>query len=479
MDVIKKDSFFDDPDTTGFWNVTDFPSKDAALNMHDTMYLEQDSELYKGTLGLSNNYLLYFKKQMVKQWINLDNATIEYTKHQKAGLGIKITKNKQAFEFFGDVEPWYNYLKQFCIQRNFSHHYTLLKKIGSGNFADVFKAVNKNDGSEYAIKCFRKAKLNESVDRLAIIKEISIMKKIQHESVIRLYEVFEGDEFLFLVLEYLKGGELHQYMKKSPPFSEEKCSKLIFRLLKAVSSIHQKGILHRDIKPENIMLRNKDDIENICIGDFGLADYYSPSGQYLFTRCGTPGYVAPELLQDKVYDFKVDVYSVGILMFILIAGKSPFDGKDYDDVVMRNYYAKVKFEDCKLSDIGMDLLQGLMNKNPIKRLTAEEALNHPWFASENLTKTCQFKIRKQNQTTLKKLAYFDTNIKQQSAISTQFSPKSSLSSLSPYCVTKCNIEDSPQTPNTPATLRPVNTPRTSAGYKLRQVRRSQIPLKQL
>ncbi|CAD8152275.1 unnamed protein product [Paramecium pentaurelia] len=479
MDVINKDSFFDDPDTSVFWNVTEYPTKDAVLDLHDTMYIDQDSELHKGTLGISNHYLLYFKKQTIKKWINLDNATIEYIKHQKVGLGIKITKNKQYFEFFGDVEPWYNYLKQFCIQRNFSHHYTLLKKIGQGNFADVFKAVNKNDGSEYAIKCFRKAKLNESVDRLAIIKEISIMKKIQHESIIHLYEVFEGDEFLFLVLEYLKGGELHQYMKKSPPFSEEKCSKLIFRLLKAVSSIHEKGILHRDIKPENIMLRNKEDVENICIGDFGLADYYSQSGQYLFTRCGTPGYVAPELLQDKIYDFKIDIYSIGILMFILIAGKSPFDGKDYDDVVMRNYYAKVKFEDCKLSDIGMDLLQGLMNKNPIKRLTAEEALSHPWFASENLTKICQFKIRKQNQTTQKKLAYFDTNIKQYSAILTQFSPKSSVSNLSPYCVTKCNIEDSPQTPNTPVILKPINTPRTSGGYKLRQVRRFQIPLQQL
>jgi calcium/calmodulin-dependent protein kinase I len=104
------------------------------------------------------------------------------------------------------------------------------------------------------------------------------------------------------------------------------------------------------------MLRNKDDLDDICICDFGLADYYTPTGKYLFTRCGTPGYVAPELLQDKLYDYKIDVYSIGILMFILIAGKSPFDGKDYDDVVMRNYYAKVKFEDCKLSEHGMSLL---------------------------------------------------------------------------------------------------------------------------
>lgn len=142
----------------------------------------------------------------------------------------------------------------------------------------MFKAISKFDGREYAIKCFRKVKLNDEVDRVAIIKEISIMRKIQSESIIKLYEVFEGDDHLYLVLEYLRGGELHKYMKKSPPFTEEKCSKLIFRLLKAVSCIHEKGILHRDIKPENIMLRNKDDLDDICIGDFGLADYYTPSG---------------------------------------------------------------------------------------------------------------------------------------------------------------------------------------------------------
>ncbi|CAK69372.1 unnamed protein product (macronuclear) [Paramecium tetraurelia] len=478
MDVKIKDSFFDDPETTTFWVNNGLPNQDQILQMQDSMYIQKENEFCKRTLGIQNHYLLYFKKQTAQKWVNLDNATIEYVKHQSVGLGIRISKHKQCFEFFGDVEPWYNYLRQYCVQRNFSQSYTLLKKIGQGNFADVYKATNKMDGAEYAIKCFRKNKLKENVDRLSMIKEISIMKKIQHESVIKLYEVYEGDDCLYLVLEYLRGGELHQFMKKSPPFSEEKCSKLIFRILKALYSIHQKGILHRDLKPENIMLRNKDDLDNICIGDFGLADYYSPSGQYLFTRCGTPGYVAPELLQDKLYDFKIDIYSVGILMYILIAGKSPFDGKDYDDVVMRNYYAKVKFEDCKLTEVGMNFLKGLMNKNPIQRFSAEEALNHPWFATENSNKACQFKIRKQNYV-LKKLGHCELQIKQFSAISTQFSPKSSLSSLSPYCMTKYNLDESPQTPNSPSAQFAISTPRTPGMCKLRPVRRSQFNLKQI
>jgi len=145
-----------------------------------------------------------------------------------------------------------------------------------------------------------------------------------------LYEVYETDDHINLVLELLKGGELYRFLKVSPPFSEDKCAKVIYKLLQAVSYIHQKGILHRDIKPENLILRNKDDIDDICIADFGLADYYNTDGKYLFTRCGTPGYVAPELLHDKIYDYKIDIFSVGILMYLLITGHPPFEGNDYD-----------------------------------------------------------------------------------------------------------------------------------------------------
>lgn len=117
-------------------------------------------------------------------------------------------------------------------------------------------------------------------------------------------------------------------------------------------------------------------MDEICIADFGLADYYNASGKYLFTRCGTPGYVAPELLQDKLYDYKVDVFSVGILMYLLITGHPPFEGKDYDEVVIKNYRGKIDYDRVKLSEHGLSLLKGLLNLNPIERLSAQEALHH-------------------------------------------------------------------------------------------------------
>ncbi|CAK77700.1 unnamed protein product (macronuclear) [Paramecium tetraurelia] len=464
MDYTQKDSFFDDSEETSFWTQTQFPAQEIKTELIDSMLIHKERELVKRKVGMMSHYLLLFKEQEVHKWVNLINATMELIKNPAAGQGIRFLKNKQRFEMYGDVEPWYNYLKKYCIQRCFSQRYSLLKKIGQGNFAEVFKAVSKADGQEYAIKCFRKQDLKEEVDKLSIIKETSIMRKLQHESVIKMYEVFEGEEYLYLVLEYLNGGELHKFMKKSPPFSEEKCSKLIYKLLKACLFIHEQGILHRDIKPENIMLRKKDDLEDLCICDFGLADYYNPNGKYLFTRCGTPGYVAPELLQDKLYDYKVDVYSIGILMFILIAGKSPFEGKDYDDVVMRNYYAKVKFEECKLSEHGMSLLQGLMNKNPVKRLSALEALNHQWFVQEKLAKTCQFKIRRHSN--IKRLPHLNGS----PIPTTNFlSPKNSFNNLSPQSLTRTddNTPNSPITPVTP--LQNKGKPIRKSIFKLQQL----------
>ncbi|CAD8158580.1 unnamed protein product [Paramecium pentaurelia] len=464
MDYTIKDFFFDDPEEKSFWTQTQFVAKVIKTEFQDNMYIYKEKELVKRKVGIMSHYLLLFKEQEIRKWVNLINVTMEIIKNPVAGQGIRFLKNKQCFEMYGDIELWYNYLKKYCIQRGFTQRYSLLKKIGQGNFAEVFKAVCKTDGHEYAIKCFRKSDLKEEVDKLSIIKETSIMRKLQNESVIKMYEVFEGDEYLYLVLEYLKGGELHKYMKKSPPFSEEKCSKLIYKLLKTCQFIHEQGILHRDIKPENIMLRNKDDLEDICICDFGLADYYTPSGKYLFTRCGTPGYVAPELLQDKIYDYKVDIYSIGILMFILIAGKSPFEGKDYDDVVMRNYYAKVKFEECKLSEHGMSLLHGLMNKNPVKRLSAQEALNHQWFIQEKLAKTCQFKIRRHSN--VKRLPHLDG-----SPIPTSnfLSPKNSFNNLSPQSLTRTDDN----TPNSPI------TPVTPLQHKGKPIRKSIFNLQQL
>lgn len=125
-------------------------------------------------------------------------------------------------------------------------------------------------------------------------------------------------------------------------------------------------------------------LSDLCLADFGLADYYDVKGGYMFSRCGTPGYVAPEILADKIYDFKVDVFSVGVIMFILLTGCSPFKGTSYDEIVIKNYNCTIDYEckevvEAQLSPVCMDLLRKMLKKDPVARLSAAQALAHPWI----------------------------------------------------------------------------------------------------
>lgn len=158
-----------------------------------------------------------------------------------------------------------------------------------------------------------------------------------------MYEVFENDLYVFLIMELLKGGELYDKLKFIGAFQEDFSAKLMFNMLSALSYAHSLDIIHRDLKPENLIIRSKDDDTDIVIADFGLADYFDPTGEYTFKRCGTPGYVAPEVLADKKYGTKVDAFSAGVIMFIILTGTAPFKGKSYDEIVIKNYKCIVNF----------------------------------------------------------------------------------------------------------------------------------------
>ena len=142
------------------------------------------------------------------------------------------------------------------------------------------------------------------------------MRKLDHDSIIKLFEVYESDNHIYLVLELLNGGELFDRIVRKGQYNERDACSLLKNLLSAVSYMHSKGIMHRDIKPENLILKDGLDDMNIKIADFGLATPIS-CNEYLFKRCGTPGYVAPEILSDEKYDEKVDVFSVGVILYIL------------------------------------------------------------------------------------------------------------------------------------------------------------------
>ncbi|KAH6837066.1 SOS3-interacting protein 4 [Perilla frutescens var. hirtella] len=256
--------------------------------------------------------------------------------------------------------------------------YELGRLLGCGAFAKVYHAKAVATGQEVAIKVIHKSRLNNDANLMANIKrEISIMSKLRHPHTVKLYEVLATRNVIYIVLEYVKGGELFAKVAKGR-FGEAVSRKYFQQLVAVVSHCHSRGIYHRDLKPENLLL---DENENLKVSDFGLSaltDQVQADG-LLHTLCGTPAYVAPEILAKKGYDgAKIDVWSCGVILFVLTAGYLPFN-----DPNLMNMYRKIykgEFRCPKWMSPGLKrLLSRLLDTNPKTRITMEEIKRDPWF----------------------------------------------------------------------------------------------------
>ncbi|CAK60742.1 unnamed protein product (macronuclear) [Paramecium tetraurelia] len=309
---------------------------------------------------------------------DIGNSQLEMVKHNVFGEGCKLGFGQYHIEIYGKIEELLDKLKKQCIQSNFTQKYSILKLMGQGTYGKVYRVKNKSNQKEFAVKTFEKSLLILPSDKIALAKELEIARLFEHPNLMQYYESFESEQFIFVVFELLLGGNLRQEIKKQR-LSEKRAFSNIRQLLVALDHMHNLGVLHRDIKPENIMFRNS---EELVLTDFGLADHYRKDGQYLFTNCGTPGYCAPELLQNKLYDFKVDVYSAGIVLFQMLTGQNPFDSDDYNKRVKLNKQGLIDWSIVNVSGDGLDFLQSLLSRNPFHRFTAAQALNHKIFNSD-------------------------------------------------------------------------------------------------
>jgi len=222
-----------------------------------------------------------------------------------------------------------------------------------------------------------------------------LMKKLNHPNITKILEMFEDDDYILIAMEYINGGNLFSFVKKRRKLSE-KTAKFLFRqIILGIKHIHSQKIVHRDIKLENILI---DLNNNIKICDFGIGRILSSKKQMLYDKCGTPMYMAPEILlssKNKGYEgFPVDIWSAGISLYIMLSGTLPFNLKNNNDCSsideennnnIELQYSIIKKDPKKIekiSDEARDLLKGLLNKNPNKRLTIEQILNHPWLKSD-------------------------------------------------------------------------------------------------
>ncbi|KAF0035113.1 hypothetical protein F2P81_012871 [Scophthalmus maximus] len=254
--------------------------------------------------------------------------------------------------------------------------------LGTGAFSEVVLAEEKRTQKLVAIKCIPKKALEGKEN--SIENEIAVLHKIKHTNIVSLEEIFESKSHLYLVMQLVSGGELFDRIIEKGFYTEKDASKLIQQILDAVKYLHDMGIVHRDLKPENLLYYSMDEDSKIMISDFGLSKIEG-SGSVMSTACGTPGYVAPEVLAQKPYSKAVDCWSIGVIAYILLCGYPPFydenDAKLFEQILKAEYEFDSPYWD-DISDSAKDFIVHLMQKDPNTRYTCDQALQHPWICGD-------------------------------------------------------------------------------------------------
>lgn len=260
--------------------------------------------------------------------------------------------------------------------------YELGKLLGCGAFAKVYHARDVLNGRSVAVKVINKNKIMSSNLVSNIKREISIMRRLNHPHIVKLYEVLATKSKIYCVMEFVKGGELFAKIAKGR-FSEDLSRKYFQQLISAVGYCHSRGVFHRDLKPENLLL---DENGNLKVSDFGLSavkDQIRTDG-LLHTLCGTPAYVAPEILSKKGYDgAKVDLWSCGVILFVLTAGYLPFNDPNLMSMYKKIYKGEFRCPKWMSSDLRR-LLSRLLDTNPETRIIVDQIIHDPWFKKGGL-----------------------------------------------------------------------------------------------
>uniref|UniRef100_A0A7S4QMT2 Calcium-dependent protein kinase 1 n=1 Tax=Alexandrium monilatum TaxID=311494 RepID=A0A7S4QMT2_9DINO len=256
------------------------------------------------------------------------------------------------------------------------------KKLGEGSYGSVVKATSKSTQAIRAVKSISKTNM-KNIERFK--QEISIMKQMDHPNIIKLYETFEDKRNIYLVLELCVGGELFDRIIEVGHFNEGKAATIMQQIVRAIFYMHELHVCHRDLKPENFLFSTKEDIDKsqLKIIDFGLSCKFQ-SGQVLTTKAGTPYYVAPQVLAGK-YDHMSDLWSCGVIMYVMLCGYPPFYGETDADVLAKVRLGNFSFNAADWKNVSEDaknLIRMLLKMNPRDRYSAEQALNHEWIKNK-------------------------------------------------------------------------------------------------
>ena len=353
----------------------------------------------------SKNEIMNLKKNLQKNNSEniLKNKKIDsddVEKNRINTISCTSSKTKDCNYYMEKCKLLSNYIKQYYqINQKYPstnlNFYLYGRLIGQGAFGKVNIGLNILAGRVVAIKSFNKKELDKNGENMKkILYETDLMKRMNHQNVTKILEVFEDDDYILISMEYINGGNLFSFVKKRRKLSEKTAKYLFKQIILGIQHIHSHKIVHRDIKLENILI---DLNNNIKICDFGIGKILSFNKQLLYDKCGTPMYMAPEiLLSSKNHGYEgypVDIWSAGISLYIMLSGTLPFNLKNNDSSSLGEssgnnielQYSIINNEPKhieKISDEARDLLKGLLKKNPNKRLTIEQILNHPWLQTD-------------------------------------------------------------------------------------------------
>lgn len=257
--------------------------------------------------------------------------------------------------------------------------YQLGKTLGRGTFSRVKYAVDTTTNRPYAIKVIDRKMIKKENMESQLKREIAIMKILKHPHIVELKEVLQSSKHIYIVLELVTGGELFDRIVQAKRFSEKTARRYFQQLISGVYYSHSQGIAHRDLKPENLLL---DENDNLKISDFGLSALSSGSDgrhKLLTTTCGTPNYVAPEVLKEKGYSgFRADIWSCGIILYVMLAGYLPFEDETMSGLFNKIENGVYSFPAHFSLEI-RKLISRILTVNPSKRLSLEQIMNHKWF----------------------------------------------------------------------------------------------------